>query len=94
MAIDRKDIRLGLSVFYQQPHMARPEYGVITSVSDVGGDAGWTLGTENARFIQYVRVRFMGDQHSKSCRPEDLHWPPDYCASDRVNQEGQVFSEP
>lgn len=31
MAIDWCDVRPGLHVFYQQPHMAHPEYGEITS---------------------------------------------------------------
>ena len=65
-------------VFYQQPHMPQPEYGVITSVSPWGRRP-------------YVHVRFLFDHHSKACRPEDLHWPPDFRAGDGANPPGQIF---
>ncbi len=78
MAIDPRDAKPGLAVFYQRSHMPRPEYGTITSVPYYS----WN----------YVHVRFVGDEHSKACRPEDLHWVPDYCAADRVNPPDQPFS--
>jgi hypothetical protein len=67
---------VGVSVFYQQPHMKAPEYGVITSIQSMP---------------VYLHVRFMFDTTSKACRPQDLHWPPDFCAQDRCNTPGQVF---
>lgn len=81
--IDPFDVKVGFHVFYQQPHMRGPEYGVITGVHHGSGDA--------LDDPSYVRVRFLGDATSKSCRPQDLHWPPDFCAPDRVNPAGQVF---
>jgi acyl-homoserine lactone acylase PvdQ len=68
---------IGLHVFYQQPHMASPEYGVVTSIQSMP---------------VFVHVRFNFDTTSKSCRPQDLHWPPDFCAADRCNPVGQPFS--
>lgn len=38
----------------------------------------------------YVFVRFGVELHSKACRPEDLHWPPSYCAQDG-GVEGQIY---
>lgn len=79
MAIDPLQAKVGLHVFYQQPHMSSPEYGVIRSV-----DAAPC----------YVHVLFIGDSTAKACRPEDLYWPPDFCAADRCNPEGQPFGRP
>ncbi len=76
--IDDLKARVGFHVFYQKPHMRSPEYGVITSLDFAP---------------HYVNVRFLGDTHSKACRPADLHWPPDFCAMDRVNPQGQPFGE-
>jgi hypothetical protein len=75
--IDPYKAKVGFHVFYQQPHMRHPEYGLITSTDQMP---------------HYVHVRFNGDAHSKACRPTDLHWPPDFCAADRVNPEGQPFA--
>ena len=68
---------IGLHVFYQQPHMTSPEYGVIVGIQAMP---------------IYVHVLYGFDTTAKATRPEDLHWPPDYCAQDRVNPQGQVFS--
>jgi hypothetical protein len=78
MAINAREAKAGMAVFYQQSHMPRPEYGVISS------DPYYSW--------NYVHVRFNGELHAKACRPEDLHWPPDFCAADRVNVDGQLFS--
>lgn len=69
---------VGLHVFYQQPHMRSPEYGVITGVQSCP---------------IYLHVRFGSDGTSKAVRPADLHWPPDYCAMDRCNPPGQLWSK-
>jgi hypothetical protein len=68
-----RDAKVGFHVFYQQPHMARPEYGTIVSV-DYSPDL--------------IHVLFLGDTTAKACHPRDLHWPPDFCAQDRANPEG------
>lgn len=77
--INACDARLGLHVFYQQPHMRSPEYGAITGPQSIP---------------TYVHVLSFGDGTAKACHPRDLHWPPDYCAADRVNPTGQIYSTP
>jgi hypothetical protein len=67
---------VGMHVFYQQPHMKWPEYGYITSIQSMP---------------LYVHVRFNFDTVSKAVRPQDLHWPPDFCEQDRCNPPGQIF---
>jgi hypothetical protein len=74
--IDPLNAKVGLHVFYQQPHMPGPEYGVITSLD---------------HSPRYVHVLFLGDTTAKACHPRDLHWPPDFCAMDRCNPPGQIF---
>jgi hypothetical protein len=69
---------VGLSVFYQQPHMKSPEYGVITSIQSMP---------------VFLHVRFNLESTAKACCPRDLHWPPDFCEADRVNPVGQIFSK-
>ncbi len=71
--------KVGMTVFYQQPHMKRPEYGTIVSIQSCP---------------RYVHVLFVGETTAKACRPKDLYFPPDYCAADRVNPPGQRFSRP
>jgi len=79
MAIDVQQAKIGFHVFYQQPYMSSPEYGLIKSLHATP---------------RYVHVLFTGDMTAKACRPCDLYWPPDYCAMDRVNPPGQPFSAP
>lgn len=41
---------------------------------------------------RYVFVRFGLDTGSKACRPDDLNWPPDFCAIDGACPDGQLYS--
>lgn len=84
MSIDFEDAKPGLTVFYQQPHMAHPEYGSITSTNI---DALPRLRD------QVVRVLFTNETTPKPCHPEDLFWPPNFCARDGANPPGQKFSD-
>ena len=68
----------GLHVFYQQPHMKSPEYGIIVGVQSCP---------------HYLHVLFIGDTTAKAVCLRDLHWPPDYCKQDRVNPEHQLYSQ-
>ena len=68
--INPNDCKIGMHVFYQQPHMLNPEYGVITKIGNI--------------LINYLEstaifVRFFDETNSKACRAVDLHWPPNYC---------------
>jgi hypothetical protein len=83
MAIDFEDAIPGMNVFYQQPHMRHPEYGRISSTN---------LDELPRLCNQIVRVLFLGDETAKPCHPEDLHWPPNFCAKDGANPPGQKFS--
>jgi hypothetical protein len=78
MAIDALKARVGMHVFYQQPHMPDPEYGVIVSIDHAP---------------RCVHVRFNDETTAKACHPRDLHWPPDFCKQDRANPPGQLFGE-
>ena len=48
-------------------------------------------GTITSRNNKYVFVLFQGCWQSKACRPEDLNWPPSYCARDEVNVPWQKY---
>lgn len=91
MAIDPKLARADLNVFYQQPHMQWPEYGRIISVSE---PVFIRRGFDPCYYSVIVRVLFMGDTTPKPCHPDDLHWPPSFCARDGVNPPGQPWSDP
>lgn len=80
--IDAREAKVGLHVFYQQPHIAHPEYGVITRIQ---------LWPEVREKGGLIHVRFFGDTTAKACYPRDLYWPPDFCARDGANPPGQVF---
>lgn len=67
---------VGKTVFYQKPHMRSPEYGTITAVISPS----------------LVQVRFLFDDWSKPCNPDDLYWPPNFCARDG-GVPGQQYSE-
>lgn len=83
--IDIKDAHEGMHVFYQRQPMRTPEYGTIVRTNEY----------DCARIAQLmVFVLFIGDSTPKACRPDDLYWPPDYCAFDDVNPAGQKFSRP
>lgn len=85
MAIRLSEVRPGLHVFYQQPHLGTPEYGVIVRTNEYE-----CFNRDKA--MAFVRFNF--DVTAKACHPRDLFWPPDYCAQDRVNPDGQPFSRP
>jgi hypothetical protein len=76
--INWQDAKVGFAVFYQQPYMTAPEYGTIRCIDHAP---------------KYIHVLFLGDTTAKACYPRDLHWPPDFCAQDRANPEGQLFGK-
>lgn len=81
--IDFEDAQPGMTVFYQQPHMPHPEYGVIVSTN-----LEWLPRLRD----QIVRVQFLFEGTAKPCHPADLHWPPDFCAMDGANHPEQKYS--
>lgn len=83
--IDIKDAKSGMHVFYQRKPMRSPEYGIVIRTNEEH--------CSNPKSLM-VFVLFFGEQTPKACRPDDLFWPPDYCAMDDVNPKGQIFSKP
>lgn len=67
---------------------ARPPLHVFYQQPHMGSPEYGFITSVNER---YVFVRFLFDSHSKACRPEDLHWPPDFCAIYGGNPPGQLF---
>jgi len=79
--INAREAKPKVNVFYQQPHMPHPEYGVITQVGFVSN-----YFPENT----IIHVLFFGESTPKACRARDLHWPPNYCSIDG-GPEGQIY---